>query len=214
MGVHVDAGGWEGAATASWRASQAQVMSLGVTCGVPPRATPAFEPATPPPPLSVVLQNGRQPGENTRHQIRKWYSRDGLNPKEGKGPQRRPQQRLDRRLEEVAKAVGGGYCRLQMPLRLALGVRGTVAGHRLRALEGGGRGTPPPSNASLLKPPPMLPELHKVPSNNPFEDLTFSPPPHPGTSTACCPATGIGCAHPETTPAAKPCLRRCIKVTY
>ena len=48
----------------------------------------------------------------------------------GRGPQRRAQWRLDRRLEEVAKAVGGGYCRLQMPLRLALGVRGTVAGHR------------------------------------------------------------------------------------
>ena len=63
---------------------------------------------------------------------------------EGKGPQRRPQKRLDRRLEEVAKAVGGGYCRLQMPLRLALGVRGTVAGRRLGALEGGGGGVPPP----------------------------------------------------------------------
>ena len=48
--------------------------------------------------------------------------------------------RLDGRLEEVAKAVGGGYCRLQMPLRLALGVRGTVAGHRLGALEEGGGG--------------------------------------------------------------------------
>ena len=47
---------------------------------------------------------------------------------ERKGPQRQPQQRLDRRLEEVAQAVGGGYCRLQMPLRPALGVRGTVAG--------------------------------------------------------------------------------------
>ena len=44
----------------------------------------------------------------------------------GKGPQRRPQQRLGRRLEEVTKAVGGGYCRL--PLRVALAVRGTVAG--------------------------------------------------------------------------------------
>ena len=32
---------------------------------------------------------------------------------EGKRPQRRPQRRLGRRLEEVAKAVGGGYCRLQ-----------------------------------------------------------------------------------------------------
>ena len=53
----------------------------------------------------------------------------------GKRPQRRPQKRLGRRLEEVAEAVGGGYCRLQMPLRLALGVRGTVAGHGLVALE-------------------------------------------------------------------------------
>ena len=41
------------------------------------------------------------------------------------------------RLEEVAKAVGGGYCRLQTPLRPALGVRGTVAGDRLGALKGG-----------------------------------------------------------------------------
>ena len=32
--------------------------------------------------------------------------------------------------------VGGGYCRLQMPLRLALAVRKTVAGHKLGALEG------------------------------------------------------------------------------
>ena len=61
----------------------------------------------------------------------------------------RDQRRLGRRLEEVAKAVGGGYCRLQMPLRLALGVRGTVAGHRLGALGGGGGGNSPPSNASL-----------------------------------------------------------------
>ena len=30
---------------------------------------------------------------------------------EGTGPQRWPQKRLVRRLEEVAKAVGGGYCR-------------------------------------------------------------------------------------------------------
>ena len=43
---------------------------------------------------------------------------------EGQGPWRRPQRRLDGRLEEVAKAVGGGYCRLQMPLKLALGVQG------------------------------------------------------------------------------------------
>ena len=47
------------------------------------------------------------------------------------------------RLEEVAKAVGGGYCRLQMPLTPALAVRGTVAGRRLGAWRGGG-GTSPP----------------------------------------------------------------------
>ena len=43
----------------------------------------------------------------------------GRDASEGKGPQRRPQKRLGRRLEEVAKAVAGGYCRLQMPLRPA-----------------------------------------------------------------------------------------------
>ena len=64
---------------------------------------------------------------------------------EGKGPQRR----LDRRLEEVAKAVGGSYCRLPMPLKLGLAVRETVAGHWLGALEGEGGTSAPPSNASL-----------------------------------------------------------------
>ena len=72
-----------------------------------------------------------------------WHAVSGHGPRdalEGKGPQRRPQKRLGRRLEGVARAVGGGYCRLQMPLSLALGVRGTVAGHRLRAVERGGGG--------------------------------------------------------------------------
>ena len=63
--------------------------------------------------------------------------RDAL---EGKGPQRVPQKR--RRWEEVAEAVGGGYFRLQLPQRLALGVRETAAGRRLGALDGGG--VPPP----------------------------------------------------------------------
>ena len=65
---------------------------------------------------------------------------------EGKGPQRRPWKRLDGRLEEVAKAIGGGYCRLQMPLKLALGTRKTVARHKLgpwRVLGGGGVTSPP-----------------------------------------------------------------------
>ena len=94
-------------------------------------------------------------------------SRDAL---EVMGLQRRPQKRLaprlDRRLEEVAKAVGSGYCRLQMPLNAALAVRGTVAGHRLGALEGGGgwhkasvsdlegEGLPPPLLLHPCPPPP------------------------------------------------------------
>ena len=71
------------------------------------------------------------------------------------GPQRPPQRRLDRRLEEVAKPVGNGYCRLQMPLSLALVVRETVAGRRLGAWEGGGGCPPPPLP---MHPPPGGPE--------------------------------------------------------
>ena len=44
-----------------------------------------------------------------------------------------------RRLPKRLGAVAVGY----MPLKLALGVRGTVAGHRLGALEWGGGGVPP-----------------------------------------------------------------------
>ena len=62
------------------------------------------------------------------------------NPKGGGG-----QKRLDRRLQEVA----GGYYRLQMPLRPALTVRGTVAGRRLGALEGGGGNPPLPMHPCL-----------------------------------------------------------------
>ena len=47
------------------------------------------------------------------------------------------------------RRVGGGYCRLRRPLKLALGVKGTVAGRRLGALGGY---PPPPSNASLPDP--------------------------------------------------------------
>ena len=45
--------------------------------------------------------------------------------------------------------VGGGSCRLQMPLSLAPGIRGTAAGHRLGALEWGGGGTSPPGQPLL-----------------------------------------------------------------
>ena len=88
------------------------------------------------PDAPVVVATKPQKGDTeTGKQRQHGRVREAL---EGKGPQKR----VGRRLEEVAKAVGGGYCRLQMPLRLALGVRGTVAGHRLGALEGGG--VPPP----------------------------------------------------------------------
>ena len=104
-----------------------------------PGPHPTF--SAPNPPAQPLRKHGPSP----RHR----WEYGGRDASEGKGPQRRPQRRLGRRLEEVAKAVGGGYCRLQMPLRVALGIRGTVAGHRLGALEVGGGGTPPPSNSIL-----------------------------------------------------------------
>ena len=90
----------------------------------------------------------------------KGQTRDAL---ERKAPQRRPQKRWDRWLEEVVKAVGGRYCRLQMPLKLALRVRETVAGHRLGALEWGAT-TPlpmhpwarPGNKTHVQHPPPPL----------------------------------------------------------
>ena len=57
---------------------------------------------------------------------------------EGEGPQRRSQQRFGRQLEAVAKAVGGGCCRLQMPLSLALAVRKTALGIGWAPWRGGG----------------------------------------------------------------------------
>ena len=99
---------------------------------------------------------------------------------EGKGPPRRPQKRLDRRLEGVAKAVGGGYCRLQTPLRLALGIGETAAGHRLGALEGEGEfvylspfqcipASPPPPFQIKWGPPHVLshPPTNQLPSVTP-----------------------------------------------
>ena len=69
----------------------------------------------------------------------------GRGASEGEGPQRRLQKPFDRRLEEVAKAVGAGHRRLEMPLSLAFAVRETRPGGR-----GGGACPPPhPSDASL-----------------------------------------------------------------
>ena len=63
--------------------------------------------------------------------------------------------------------MGGGYCRLQMPLQLALGIRGTVAGHRPGALEGGG--VPPPLPVPGWTPPPLkgAPPVHRPPNSPP-----------------------------------------------
>ena len=63
--------------------------------------------------------------------------RGGVTPRdasEGKGPQRRPQRRLGRRLEGVAKRLGA----VTVGYKLALAVRGTVAGRSPDTLEGGG----------------------------------------------------------------------------
>ena len=60
-------------------------------------------------------------------------------------------KRLDKRLEEVAKPVAGGNCRLQTPSKPALAVRGTVPGHRPGVLEG--RRPPPPFQCILNQHP-------------------------------------------------------------
>ena len=51
--------------------------------------------------------------------------------------------------------MGGGYCRLQMPLGLAQAVRDTVARHRRGALQGGGGGYLPPFRCIPAPHPPI-----------------------------------------------------------
>ena len=65
---------------------------------------------------------------------------------EGEGPERRPQKRLDGRLEEVAKAVGRGYCRLQMPWKPS---ERQWLGIGWAPWRGGGGVPSPPSNTPL-----------------------------------------------------------------
>ena len=64
--------------------------------------------------------------------------------------------------------VGDGYCRLSMPLKLALGARATVAGHSLGALEGV---ISPHSNGSLVTAPPGV-QQHRLDYPCPFVSLT------------------------------------------
>ena len=151
---------------------------------------------TPPPPTPAVALRSRrrhmgQYGGGAGHAVAgarcsPWRI-PSANPRraalEGKGPQGRPQKRSDKRLEEAAKAVGGGYCRLQMPLRLAFAARGTVAGHRLGALEGGG-GVPPPLPPTHAVPPVCYRAADAVPSGKALwlgALASVEPPPPPLT---------------------------------
>ena len=112
-------------------------------------------PQTPPPP--------RPPAGGTKQ----WPGPHGCISGEGASEEAPEVARgwLDRRLKEVAKAVGGGYCRLQMPLKSALAVRDTVAGRWLGALERGGGGFP------MHPPPPLHCLLDPA--------FPFAPPPPP-----------------------------------
>ena len=75
--------------------------------------------------------------------------RDAL---EGKGPQRRPQRRLGRRSEEVAKALGGRLLSVTNAIEAGTWRQGDSGWAQAGRPGGGGGGTSPPSNASLLIP--------------------------------------------------------------
>ena len=58
------------------------------------------------------VSNQRRMMKVASYTLLRGTARDAI---KGKAPRGRPQRCLDRRLEEVSKAVGGGYCREQMP---------------------------------------------------------------------------------------------------
>ena len=94
---------------------------------------------------------------------------------------------LNRRLEAVVKAVGGGYCRaIEMPLKPALAVREAVAGRMLGAWRGGGA--------------PLLVHPCTVPS----PPHTHCPPPPPHTHSPALPSISLSptgpCPPPSTAP--------------
>ena len=57
----------------------------------------------------------------------------------------------------LRRPLGGGYHWLQLPLKLALGVGGQWLGIGRAPWRGEGGGASPPSNASLVRPPPTSP---------------------------------------------------------
>ena len=85
----------------------------------------------------------------------------------------------------LPKRLLGGYCRLQMPLRLALAVKETAAGHKLGALEGDGGGlSSPPRDASLRTGMPLYansapdaPPVHGTRTQRPSQKAVLRPPP-------------------------------------
>ena len=117
-----------------------------------PSLSTALGPHSPSPPCAPGMSRQRGGGGG---------GRDAL---EGKAPQRRPQKRFDRRWEDIAEAVGGGYCRLQMPLSPALGVRQCL-GIGWAPWRGPGEGGSPPSNAFLGS--PLLHRLSLLCPNRP-----------------------------------------------
>ena len=125
----------------------------------------------------------------------KWGSGWGISrgALEGEGPQRRPQQRLGRRLEEVAKAVGGGYCRLLNAVEPGAWRQGDSG---WAPWSGGGGGTAPPfqciswgpGRSRLLSPPPRAAAPHP---------LAPGPTAHPRSWT---PSAGGPCSSPRSAP--------------
>ena len=89
-----------------------------------------------------------------------------------------------RQSEEVTEAVGGGCCRLQMPLKLALDIRGTVAGHRLGALEGGGGGAYLPPFQCIPGGAPPLP-MHRWGGGGVVWAKVSPPPSHTDCTGMC-----------------------------
>ena len=84
------------------------------------------------PPVCPLCVGGRPPPPRRGDHHLQRVGRGNRDALEAKGPQEQRQKRSDRRLQVVAKAVGGVYCRLRMPLKQGLVATGTVAGHRQR----------------------------------------------------------------------------------
>ena len=108
---------------------------------------------------------------------------------EREAPQRQPQKRLDRRLEEATKSVGGNYWRLQMPLKLALAARETLLRVGWAHWRKGGGGCLPPFRCIHASGPALaVPRQHTRSSPSPARPCprgtrSAGPGPRWGTSS-------------------------------